>query len=158
MFLLTDPSFSLFPMKLIFLYKKNSCSLLNKDASFIHKWIYNYFKSTLQWKPKIKFKKKDKNIHYNMQIQTSFTFDIEKQIKSQPVYSLRKKFNSPWKPFLYNSTGTERVITCCIGFHTFPSPPQCVPTYLSYTWNCNTKSFVSIHQFTFTSVLEELST
>lgn len=154
---MTDPSFSLFLVKCIFLHKKTSCSLLKKDVSFICKWSYDYCKSKLQWKPKMK--KKEENIHYNMQIQTSFTSDTEKkQIKSQSVYSLRKKCNSPWKPFLYNSTGTEGVMTCCIGFDTFPSPPQCVSTNLSYTQNCNTNLLVSIYQFIFIYVLEEWST
>lgn len=72
-----------------------------------------------------------------MQIQTSFTSDTEKQIKPQSVNSLRKKYNSSWKPFPYNSAGTG-VITCCIGIDIFPSPCHCVSTYLSYTWNCNT--------------------
>lgn len=60
-----------------------------------------------------------------MQIQTFFTSDTEKQIKSQSIYSLRKKYNSSWKPFPYNSTGTGD-ITCCIGIDTFLSPRHCL--------------------------------
>lgn len=82
-----------------------------------------------------------------MQIQTSPTSDTEKQIKSQSVYSLKKKCNSPWKSFLYNSAGTEGVMTCCMGFDTFSSPPHCVSTCLSYTRNCNSDVFLSIYQF-----------